>query len=350
MKTDMGKTAIRVQGGTGTMKVNSVSGQIDTKDLGRTLMHEHIIAANHTMCRMFPDWYDHDEFIDRACRLIARAKRSGVRTIVDMTPFQLGRDARVLREVAEKAEMQIIACTGYHWFEDLCLIDKGSEFLAERLIKDIEVGMEGTDIKASLIKCATDRPGMSDFAKRLLKAAVIAHKATGAPLSTHTASPQGAAEQMAFFEAEGVDPKRVIIGHVGDTDDVSFLESVARRGFNIGHDRFGVDRRHPNMLSSEKRAETVAALCRAGYLKQIVMSHDAACFLDYWEGRENMGNPWQSTRQSDPEKIEFQFAFICETAAGWLKQMGLTQRELDTILIDTPRRIFESRTEACDEK
>lgn len=325
------------------MNIQGVLGPIKTEDLGYTLMHEHILAANHTMRKVWPEWYNHEQFLEFAVRMIARAKAQGVKTLVDMTPFQLGRDIHVIREVAEKAEINVIACTGYHYFEDLCLVDKGSGFLAERLILDIEKGIEDTDSKAGIIKCSTDRAGITDFTRRIMMAAVIAHKATGAPISTHTASMQNAIDQMDFFEAEGVDLGKVIIGHIGDIDDVGFLESVADRGCFIGHDRFGVDTRHPDMLSSAKRAENVVQLWKDGYLGKVVFSHDASCYLDYWEGRENMGNPWETTRNTDLETWQFQFDYISRHTLPLLRDAGMTDAEINTILVDTPRRIFEGR-------
>lgn len=323
------------------MMINTVTGQVDTCQLGYTLMHEHIYLANHTMSKVFPDWVNHDEFIVHAVELIQEAKSYGVKTIVDATPFQLGRDAKVMKEVAEKAEINIIAATGYHWFEDLCLVDKGSEFLAERMIKDIECGMEDTDIKANIIKCATDKFGLDDFAKRIIKAAIITQKATGVPMLTHTCSKQGAIEQMDFFEENGLDPAKIVIGHIGDYNDVAFMQQVADRGFYIGHDRFGVDMRHPESLSSQRRAETVAELWQNGYGEKIVLSHDSSCFIDYWEGQHDLGNPWETAKNMPQHAKEFCLSFLSKHGIPMMKELGLTQKEFDTMLIETPQRMFE---------
>lgn len=324
------------------MKVNTVLGKLDTKDMGYTLMHEHIMIANHTMRRMWADWIRIDEFVEFAKRYIARAKRAGVRTIVDVTPFQLGRDVSVLKRVSEEAEINIIPATGYFWGSEICLIDKSPEFLAEILLRDLEKGMEGTDIKAGIIKCGTSQDEMTKLDENIWEAVVIAHRETGAPIITHSASRKGAEAQMRFLEEREVDPKKVIIGHVGDMDDPDFLESIAERGFYVGEDRIGVDKRHPEQLDTELRIKNIIELKKRGKLEQVVCSHDASVFIDYWEGRENLGCPWEMVREFDPEKLEFQFAFITEQVLPKLRAAGFTEEDIRTMLVDTPRRIFES--------
>ena len=99
------------------MKVNTVLGPIDTKKLGKTLMHEHILCANWTARMNYPDWLNRKELIDMAVSMLKRLKDCGFDTIVDGTPPALGRDVSVLKEVSEKAEINIIASTGFYWYE-----------------------------------------------------------------------------------------------------------------------------------------------------------------------------------------------------------------------------------------
>lgn len=323
------------------MKVSTVLGEIECKDMGYTLLHEHIMIADHTMRKVYPNWINIEEFVDYAKRYIARAKRYGVKTIVDVTPFQLGRDAEILRRVSEEAEINVIAATGYFWSREICFVDKSPEFLAKVLIDDIRKGMEGTDIKASIIKCGTSGDGMTEQEKRLFKATVIAHKETGVPITTHSASRAGAIAQMDCFDELGADPKKIVIGHVGDFDDPRFLEYVANRGYYIGEDRIGVDKRHPDQLDSDIRVDNIIELWKRGYLDKIVLSHDASIFIDYWEGRENLGCPWDMVREFDVEKLQFQFGFISETIVPKLKEAGMSDEDINTMLVSTPQKLFE---------
>jgi len=117
--------------------IQGVLGPIDTEDLGFTLMR-HSVSE------------------------IATARERGVRTIVDLTPIDLGRDIDIIREVAEKAEVQVIAATGFYWHEEPWFVGWEADRLVDLLLRDLTVDIEGTDVKAGIIKCATDHPGVSE--------------------------------------------------------------------------------------------------------------------------------------------------------------------------------------------
>lgn len=322
------------------MQVNTVLGPVNTQELGYTLMHEHVMIADRTMRAVDPRWIDLDEFYDYAKRYMSRAKRNGVKSIVDVTPFQLGRDAHVLKHVAEEAEINIIAATGFYWAPAAALCDKSVDYMAELLIQDLEAGMEGTDIKAGVIKCGTAGDTLTELDRRIFTASVRAHQKTGAPILTHTTTKAGAAAQVAFFSEADVDRSKIVIGHVGDYNDVSFLTSIIDAGFNIGEDRLGVDKRHPEQLDSDIRIQNIISLWKAGKLDRVVLSQDASIYIDYWEGQKNLGRPWDMIRKFDTEKLEFQFAFISETVIPKLKAAGISQQQIDAVLTGTPARIL----------
>lgn len=325
------------------MQVNTVLGPVSTSELGYTLMHEHVMIADRAMRAAWPEWINLEEFYDYADRYIARGKRHGVRTIVDVTPFQLGRDASVIRNVAERAQINIIAATGFFWAPAIVLCDKSADFMTKMLVRDLEQGMEGTDVKAGVIKCGTCGDALTELDERIFTATVQAHQQTGAPILTHSSSKQGALAQMEFFDRfAGLDHSKIVIGHIGDHDDVDFLESVADAGYLIGEDRLGVDRRHPDQLASETRVENIIALWKRGKLDKIAMAHDASIYIDYWEGKKDLGCPWDMIREFDTEKLEFQFGFISEFVVPRLLAAGMTQADIDQLLIGTPRKFFEA--------
>jgi phosphotriesterase-related protein len=322
------------------MKVNTVLGPIETKDMGLTLMHEHILIANHTMRLVYPKWLNRKEFIDYAVKMVKRAKNFGVNTIVDGTPFELGRDLRVMQEVSEKSEVNIIAATGFYWTLQLALADKSAEFLAEILIDDLTEGMEGTTYKASFIKYATGYSELTDYDRKIGKAVVLAHKATGAPIYTHTSNKNGIS-QVEFFREHGVDLSKVIIGHMGDTDDIEYIKSVVDSGVKIGMDRFATDTVMPEVyLDSKIRAEVVVDLWKGGYLNKMVLSHDASCFIDF-QGYPDAGNQWDIYKNHDLETLDFQYTFLSQKIFPLFFKGGMTQEEINVMMIDTPRNIFE---------
>ncbi|MDH3212378.1 MAG: hypothetical protein OEM05_07815 [Myxococcales bacterium] len=310
-------------------RINGVLGPIDTAELGFTLMHEHILVVNWSLRQAFASWYDRDEHVPHAVSEVLSAKERGVRTIVDLTPINLGRDIHVIREVAEKAEMQVIAATGFYWTEEPSLAGWPEDRLVELLVRDIEKGIQGTDVKAGIIKCGTDHFGVTPLNRKLLTVAARAHRATGVPISTHTSVVHRVGpSQQDVFEAEGVDLSRVVIGHCGDTDDLEHLESILARGSTIGMDRFGVD----IFLPMEDRVRTVAELCRRGKADRMVLSHDACCHFDFF--------PADLMASAVPR---WNFRHIPDDVIPALRKEGVSEDHIRTLSVDNPRRTFEQQ-------
>jgi phosphotriesterase-related protein len=307
--------------------IHGVLGEIDTADLGFTLMHEHVLVANWAMRQARPDWVDRGAVVDRAVAEARAAKALGVRTLVDLTPINLGRDIAVIREVAEKAEIQIVAATGFYWTEEPWYQGWEVDRLVDFLLPDLTRGIQGTSARAGIIKAATDHPGVTDLNRKLLQTAARLHRATGVPISTHTDvhSHTGLAQQD-VFEAEGVDLGRVVIGHCGDTEDVEHLERILARGSFIGMDRFGLDL----LLPMEKRVSVIAALCRQGWVDRLVLAHDACCHIDWF--------PAEMVAQMAPR---WRFRHIPEDVLPALRREGVTEEQIRTMTVENPRRIFE---------
>jgi phosphotriesterase-related protein len=308
-------------------RVNGVLGAIDTSELGFTLMHEHILVANPAMRKAFPGWLDRDAHVAHATREVLAAKERGVRTLVDLTPINLGRDIGIIREVAERAEMQVIAATGFYWTEEPWMQGWEADRLVEFLLPDLEDGIEGTDVKAGIIKCATDHLGVTDFNRKTLQVAARLHRATGVPISTHTsvAHRTGLAQQD-VFEEEGVDLSRVVIGHCGDSEDVDHLEEILACGSFIGMDRFGVD----VILPTPERVSAIAELCRRGHAGRMVLSHDACCHIDWF--------PKEMIRQMAPR---WNFRHIPDDVIPALRKAGVGEEQIRQMTVENPRRIFE---------
>jgi phosphotriesterase-related protein len=310
-------------------KINGVLGPIDTSDLGFTLMHEHILVMSWSMRQGIPGWFDREWFIDHAVKEVRSAKERGVKTMVDLTPLNLGRDISLIREVAEKAEMQVIAATGLYWFEHPMYQWWETDQLADFLIKDITDGIQGTDIKAGVVKCGTDLPGVTDINKKLLQVAARLHRRTGVPLSTHSeVHTHTGFKQQDVFEEEGVDLARVVIGHCGDSEDLDHLESILKRGSFIGMDRFGLDL----LLPTENRVNVIAELCRRGYADQMVLAHDASCHID-WFPREMM-------LATVPN---WNFRHIPDDVIPALRKEGVTDEQITAMTVTNPQRFFEKQ-------
>jgi len=307
--------------------IPGVLGPIDTDELGFTLMHEHILVANWAMRAAFPDWVDRDAHVARATEELRSARERGVDTVVDLTPINLGRDIHVIREVAERAGVQVIAATGLYWTEEPWLQGWEADALVEWLLRDLTDGIQDTGIRAGIVKCATDHLGVTPTNRKLLQVASRLHRQSGAPLSTHTSCAERTGlAQIEVFREEGVDLSRVVIGHCGDTEDLGYLEEILASGATIGMDRFGVEM----LLSTEKRVSTVAELVRRGYAEQMVLSHDACCHIDWF--------PSEMIRRVAPK---WNFRHIPDDVLPALRKEGVSEDALRTMTVDTPRRLFE---------
>ena len=251
------------------LKIEGVQGPIKEENLGFTLMHEHIMTVNWSMRMTFKNWIDRTAIVSQAIHSLLMAKEYGLKTIVDATPINLGRDIDVIREVADKSGIQIIVATGFYSIDEPFFMGWEPDRIAEQLLPEVTEGIQGTGIKAGIIKCATDAPEISEINKKLLQSATLLHKRTGLPITTHSSSlnKNGLSQQRILLD-EGVDPRKLIIGHCGETTDLKYLESLLSNGSYIGLDRFGLD----TMCPMESRADTLIDLCRKGYEKQIILT------------------------------------------------------------------------------
>ena len=162
---------------------------------------------------------------------------------------------------------------------------------------------------------------------KLLRVAARLHRATGAPISTHTSSRHrtGLAQQEIFAE-EGVDLSRVVIGHCGDTTDLDYLKQILARGSTIGMDRFGLDM----LLPFADRVSTVATLCREGLCDWMVLSHDASCHIDWF--------PHQAIAQLAPR---WNMRHISDEVLPALRSEGVSEEQIEALCMANPRRVFE---------
>jgi phosphotriesterase-related protein len=318
-------------------EINTVKGTIDSASLGVTLMHEHIFVLSPDINQNYPEsWGDEDGRVRKAIDQLRELKRQGVDTIVDLTVAGLGRFIPRIQRIAAGVDIHIIAATGLHACGELPMYlqfrKSGSryhdaEVLIDMFTRDIREGIADTGVKAAILKCATDYQGITPGVERILRAVAKVHRATGIPISTHSnARLRNGLDQQRIFEEEGVDLSRVIIGHCGDTTDLEYLEKLLEKGSYLGMDRFGID----TILPFKKRVDTVAALCRKGFAGKIVLSHDAACYNDWF--------PEESLAKIVPN---WNFLHILKDVVPALKERGVTEDQISAMLVENPRRIFE---------
>jgi phosphotriesterase-related protein len=318
--------------------LNTARGAIDTTDLGVTLMHEHVFILSPDITANYPEvWGDEAKREADAIERLNELKSRGVDSIVDLTVIGMGRYIPRIGRIAAATDINIVVATGVYTYNDVPMYFHftgpggalgDNEPMLHMFVRDIEHGIADTGIKAAILKCATDEPGVTPGVERVLRAVAKAHRLTGVPISTHThAATRRGLEQQRIFADEGVDLARVVIGHSGDTTDLDYLEELIGNGSYIGMDRFGVD----VFLPFEDRVNTVARMCERGHADKMVLSHDAACFMD-WVPEELL-----------PALPNWHYLHIHNDVIPALKDRGVTDEQLTTMLVDNPRKIFETQ-------
>jgi phosphotriesterase-related protein len=319
--------------------LNTARGAIDTTDLGVTLMHEHVFILSPDITANYPEvWGDEAKREADAIARLNELKSKGVDSIVDLTVIGMGRYIPRIARIAGATDINIVVATGVYTYNDVPMyfhftgpggVLGDVEPMVDMFVRDIEHGIADTGVKAAILKCATDEPGVTPGVERVLRAVAKAHRRTGVPISTHThAATRRGLEQQRIFADEGVDLTRVVIGHSGDTTDLDYLEELIGNGSYIGMDRFGLD----VFLPFEDRVNTVATMCERGHADKMVLSHDAACFID-----------WVPEEMVPVVLPNSHYLHIHHDVIPALKDRGVTDEQLTTMLVDNPRKIFENQ-------
>ena len=315
--------------------VQTVTGRVAAEALGRTLVHEHVLVG-------FPGWnldalaprFVRAEAMARAVDQLQELRGLGVGTFVDPCPMDLGRDVEFLAEVSQKSGMQIVCTTGAyfeaegitHTFRHLPVED-----IAAIYIKEITEGIGETGIRAGAVKIATGAHRVSDYERKLVQAGARAARETGVPLISHTQEASCGHDQIDLVTGEGVPADRLLVGHSDGIDDHDYHRALAERGAFVGFDRFGITL----IVPDEVRVKNVIALARAGYGKNILLSHDS---ISCWQGRPV---PF-ANRHADVLAMlpDWRPTTILKKIVPQLREGGLDQRDIDTMLVDNPRRFF----------
>ena len=252
-------------------------------------------------------------------------------TYVDQTAVNMGRDIRFIKRVSESCDVNIVAATGLFFYEESWQIDKPYEEISELFIRDIEEGCESTDIKAGMLKAATDRFGITPVNVFQLKAVARAAAITGVPVTTHTiAADRLGLEQALILEKAGVDLSKVVIGHVGDTNDLGYLEELLRMGVYLGLDRFGLEVLWPE----EDRVRNLLELMDRGWINRLIISQDIPFYSDW--GKSSF-KKFEAIRSFDNITG---FTHIFESVLPKLKARGVSEDEIHTLLVKNPARVF----------
>ena len=305
-------------------EVITVQGVIRPEEMGVTYPHEHLFldAMDHYSSYGYQLVIDDEDVM--AQEILEFTTRGG-RTICDVTLDEIGRDPERLVRFSRRTGINVVMGCG--WYRDFgyppIVAEKTSCELAEVLVREIEIGVGDTGIRAGFIgEIGTGRHHVSPAEERVFRAAALAQTRTGVVISTHTTRwGTLAMEQIAMLEEFGTDLSRVIIGHLGDRVGVKNLLPIAARGVYMEVDNIGYLDYQPEYV----RADNVAALVKEGFVQRVLLSEDI-CMLNHLKYTGGKG-----------------YGYLLETFVPLLRERSVTDEQIYQMMVVNPANAFSRR-------
>jgi len=323
--------------------VNTVTGPVSSDQLGGVLAHEHFIFG-------YPgfhgdvsfDTFNTDAYLAHISAVADTLKKQGIKTVVDATPNECGRDPELLKKVSEVTGLNIICSTGYYYeeesassyftFRTVLGFDTENE-IYELMKRETGDGIAKTGIKAGVVKLASGKGAISKYEMLFFKAACrLARENKDIRIITHTSEGTCILEQAELFLSEGVNPKQVQIGHFCGTTDVMVQSKALEMGFYGAFDRLGLE----NMVGApydKYRFACIAALVSAGFGDQLVLSTD---HIQAFRGRPYTFPP----QMIEAHFKNWRWEYIMDGVLPALKKLGLSDEQLHKFMFDNPARFY----------
>ena len=305
--------------------VMTVTGPVAARDLGFTLMHEHIFSD---LTRDFPGRNSLLNEPEVASRELTLYRDAGGVTLVDQTTGGLrGHDhditpvkhALAIRDMARRVGLQIVLGAGWYRepYYDRRLWRAKTDQIAEELVRDLTEGIDGTDVRAGLLgEIGSNFTWISPVEERVFRAVARAHRRTGVAIATHALHSPVGLDQLDVLQEEGVDPRRVTVGHVQSYPVHAYHVALARRGAFLSFDRLA----DPLVHEHARMLQGIKELVDAGLVGHVVLSQDVCLRSDYvaYGGRG--------------------YAFVATGLREELRGLGIGDEPYHRMTVDNPRR------------
>lgn len=297
-------------------------------------------AHSHLNCSLSEEFSDHALYNDYAggdanylyedtFEDFTQFSKSGGFALVDTTPIGLSRNPSNLLDASVKTNTNIVAATGiYHEpFIPKVISEKNQKEITEHFIKEINLGIGDTNIKAGIIKIATYKGPITDLEKRIFRAAASASIETGTSITTHTYLGKNALEQVDLLVANGVKPDKIVIGHLDDNKiNLNLIRNIIDKGSYAQFDAIGCEyyskRLNSQMPSDNERISAIKQLRADGLIDRIMIGSDL-CLKKHL--KKNGGPGY--------EHLVKKFLFNC-------LDRGLSESIMNNILILNPSKIL----------
>lgn len=314
--------------------IMTVDGPVQPDKLGLTMSHEHILVDFIGADSIDNTRWNREKVIEKALPVLLEVKKYGLKTFIDCTPSFLGRDPVLLKELSQKTGLNIITNTGYYgavknrYIPGSFFTEDASQ-IAQKWINEFKNGIDGTGIKPGFIKIAVDPDdSLSYDHRKIISAAALAHLKTGLTIVSHSGPDKPALEQISVLKKMGVDPSAFIWIHA-QKGSIGGIVKAASEGAWISFDnireRANIQSGSPNSI--DWYVERIMEIKKNGLWNKLLLSHDSG---------------WYDPAK--PEGGSFNgYTDIFKFLLPALKNRGITQSEIDQLLIKNPAEAFMVR-------
>ncbi len=307
--------------------IRTVLGDIKNPN-GNILMHEHIQCMSNDMLQAFGNkWLDENRLENYAVSILSKLKEQiNLGIFVDGTSIDLGRNVKLLKRISEKTGVHIVASTGFYYYPSMFSCMRSINDLAAWVLYECENGIEGTDVKPGMLKCAADGKMTADMQKRI-EAVSLAQAETGLPMYAHCSHNDNIAyDMMNIFFKNCVNPEKTILGHASRRLEVAYLESILKEGYYICIDQ--------SFYGDEERvARTVYELCEKGHEKKLLFSHDRSLYNDF-EIPDRLGLDYPEQAHID------RYSWFIYKLIPELNKTGCTKEQCELFLSENAKSIL----------
>jgi len=343
-------------------KTLTVLGPVQANTLGITLAHEHCLIdmtsnfvepkeasakkiarepltlKNVGVIRYHRNNLDNRMLLDEdlAVSEIIPFKDAGGGTIVDVTPVDLARDPVALKRISIKTGLNIIMGCGYYDepAQDLSVMERRTvEEIAEEFTKELFEGVSDSGIHAGIIGEIGCSWPLKDSERKVLQAAGMAQKETGAPLAVHPGRCEDApVEIIKILKDAGADLGHTVLCHVDRTlFEAENRYQLAESGAYLEYDLWGFEGYYPEALSvtdvlnDTQRIAQIKDLITKGYGNQILLSHDI-CYKDRYMSLGGHG-----------------YNHILYNAVPAMRRRDMNEEQINDLLVENPAQFLAFR-------
>ena len=309
--------------------IMTVTGPIRPGELGRTLIHEHVVVDFIGAAKTTPERYDHELAFQTALPHFQKLRAHDVKSLVECTPRYIGRDMVLLQRLSRASGVQIITNTGWYAAVDHKFLPpeaetESAEQIAARWLNEWPGGIEGTGIRPGFIKLGTGNGPLPPVDAKLVRAAARVHRATGLTIAIHTGNGAAALDELRLLREERVAPAALIWVHAMN-DPGPIQIQAAKLGAWVSLDGYSLA---PNNVI--RFVDFIVAHREAGTLNRVLLSHDDGWGVD---GDAPSGNKLTLFGNGNESPYEAIFTRLLPD----LRAKGFTDADFAQMLVTNPR-------------